>query len=303
MNKAIPFPIFIVGMPRSGTTLVSNLLNASGEIYIPEETHFYDTLKRFKSKYSIKRNDFDEFKRYYLSDRNFALEYLNLSDKEKKLLLNYDRVHFLEELIKLKMKGSSFMRWGEKTPIHFEFFDQIKEDFPNAKFIHVIRDPRDVIPSIKKANWAKLFPMKLLLNRYKRAAQLSIKYHCNILTVKFEELLGNPEVITKNIYEFCGLTFRKEVLNTFYLKENLNFSTATEPWKENNERPIDKANAFKWKRGTSSFTIKFIGAYLGKEIKLLQYPLSPQPIKITYYANCLIIDIIQVITYLRKGLK
>jgi len=41
MEANLNFPVFVIGVPRSGTTLVSNILNASKKIYIPEETHFY----------------------------------------------------------------------------------------------------------------------------------------------------------------------------------------------------------------------------------------------------------------------
>ena len=68
-------PIFIVGVPRSGTTLVSNLLNASNEIYIGPETHFFH-LKNYS-------NNFKNFKKNYLNEStNMYLKYLKYDDEQ-----------------------------------------------------------------------------------------------------------------------------------------------------------------------------------------------------------------------------
>ena len=54
-------PVFIVGMPRSGTTLLSNLLNASEEIYFPQETHFFSQLNKFKKNEGKLKKTFEKF--------------------------------------------------------------------------------------------------------------------------------------------------------------------------------------------------------------------------------------------------
>ena len=70
-------PIFIVGMPRSGTTLLSNLLNATKEIYFPEETHFYQVVEKF---YHNQKSDI--YLDYLNPKKNQYLKSLKLTDNE-----------------------------------------------------------------------------------------------------------------------------------------------------------------------------------------------------------------------------
>ena len=73
-NNLKNFPVFIVGMPRSGTTILSNLLNATQNIYFPPETHYYQLIKKFHSKKS--KNPYLDFinltRNKYFSEFKFS---------------------------------------------------------------------------------------------------------------------------------------------------------------------------------------------------------------------------------------
>ena len=76
MTKMRP-PIFVMGVPRSGTTLVSTLINASKQVYIPEETHFFHLKRKWGEV------DFEVFKDNYLNPKkNSYLNGLNLNSLE-----------------------------------------------------------------------------------------------------------------------------------------------------------------------------------------------------------------------------
>ena len=263
------FPVFIIGMPRSGTTLVSNLINASEEIYIPEETHFF----QLKSQWNKK--SFDTFKNDFLDlDKNTYLKGLDITNKDKNIInksSSYKEI--FESICKLKAKKKGIDRWGEKTPIHFEYIDEINEYFPRAKFVNIIRDPRDVINSILASGWGN-DQIYRRLSMYKQNIKKYNVEQKNILNIKYEELVKNPENTVKSIYKFLGLHFNNEILNTFYLTSNQNFSLKNEPWKKNNLNPINDDNAFKWKRTKSNKEIqrnKFISWYLKKELNSISY--------------------------------
>ena len=72
-------PVFIIGMPRSGTTLLSTILNSTSDISFPAETHFYIQKKKFYWKNDTA--NFSEFRDFYLRQNSHYFNSLNLSDE------------------------------------------------------------------------------------------------------------------------------------------------------------------------------------------------------------------------------
>ena len=269
-------PIFIVGMPRSGTTLLSNLLNATKEIYFPEETHFYQVVEKFyhNQKSDIYLDYLNPKKNQYLKSLKLTdNEIFNLRDFVTKNEQNINNRKFLEKLFEIKLTEKKIKRWGEKTPIHFTYISTILTDFEHGKIVNVIRDPRDVIQSIRLAKWNKFFDIKKRLDQYKLNIAISNRKidSVKILNIKFEDLVLYPKKTLKEVCQFCEIDFDEEIINNFFLSENLNFKLENEPWKINNSKPLDPKNVFKWKSNSNSFENKFVSWYCEQEIISLNY--------------------------------
>jgi hypothetical protein len=269
-------PVFIVGMPRSGTTLLSNLLNATKEIYFPEETHYYQQLDKLKTK---KNNnlylDFlnSEINQYLVGFNLTKQELADLIIKMSNLEKPFPRSFLLRELCMLKLAGKSAERWGEKTPIHFKYLKEILDDFEDSKIINIIRDPRDVMSSMRAAKWNKFFDLKRRLTEYKYNILVctNSSYSSNVLNIKYEDLVCHPEKTLSDICAFINIKFSSDVIQKFYQQDNLNFNISNEPWKKNNSKPLDAKNVFKWKFNPNSFENKFVNWYCRLEIKKLGY--------------------------------
>ena len=149
-------PLFIVGFPRSGTTLLLHIIRASQEYpsYDFDETHYY-------SHYYLRYGNLSKLRqrRRLLEDITMSAwfrqsglgkqEFLNKIDEDG--LTYHGALSSFMELIATK-QGKT--RWLEKTPWHILYLNEIAGSYPSAKFIYIVRDPRSVVLSVHKAGWA-----------------------------------------------------------------------------------------------------------------------------------------------------
>tara|TARA_A100001011_G_scaffold352661_1_gene393621 strand:+ start:45468 stop:46391 length:924 start_codon:yes stop_codon:yes gene_type:complete len=274
-NNLKNFPVFIVGMPRSGTTILSNLLNATQNIYFPPETHYYQLIKKFYSKKS--KNPYLDFinltRNKYFSEFKFSDYEI---DNLKNLIINYPKSQISSELLKKicisKSLEKNIKRWGEKTPIHFYFLNKIFSDFQDCKVINVIRDPRDVIASNRSAKWKRIFDLHRKLVQYKNNYKYCHSYpETKVLNIKYEDLVSKPNVILKKVCKFLEINYNPKIMDTFYKKKHLNFDVQNEPWKVNNLKPLTTKNIYKWKKQQFTFENKYISWFCRREIRLYNY--------------------------------
>ena len=198
-------PIFIVGLPRSGSTLIESLITQSS-----------NNVNSFGELHAINMSIFDCIATDIYS-KNFKLENFNL-------IIN--RTLFKKSLQERygDLENKNFI---DKSLENFLNIEIILEFFPNARFLHTYRNFNDAIISIYQKmmpdlswshsiegiiNYANNY--KNIINYFKR------KYPNNILDVNLEELSTNQETETKKIFNFCELNWNKEIFN-FNKKNNL----------------------------------------------------------------------------------
>ena len=198
-------PIFIVGLPRSGSTLIESLITQSS-----------NNVNSFGELHAINMSIFDCIATDIYS-KNFKLENFNL-------IIN--RTTFKNSLQERygDLENKNFI---DKSLENFLNIEIILEFFPNAKILHTFRNFNDAIISIYQKmmpdlswshsiegiiNYANNY--KNIINYFKK------KYPNNILDVNLEELSTNQEIETKKIFNFCELNWHKEIFN-FNKKNNL----------------------------------------------------------------------------------
>ena len=187
--------IFIVGMPRSGTTLTEQIISSHKNVYGAGELMFLSDM--------IKEEFFEKNKKNY-----------NL-DKFKDLQNEY--------LDKISLIDNSDKCLTDKAPLNFRWIGFIKTLFPDAKIIHCVRDPKNNCLSMFK----NLFEGGLnftynqddLVKYYNHYNDLisfwKNKYPDAILDVQYENLISDNEIQIKKIIEFCNLPWEDECL-TFH---------------------------------------------------------------------------------------
>lgn len=218
-RPAFPVP-FIVGAPRSGTTLLRLMLDAHPKLAIPSETHFIkDVIKAFRrGRVSAPRlgdlivghhrwGDFhlDEAE---LRSRLEALRPLNAADA-------------VRAFYRLYAERQGKPRWGDKTPGYVKNMRPIATVLPEARFVHIIRDGRDVALSVIPMNWgpdtveraAEVWSERV---RGARAQQAELPSY---MEVRFEDLLQDTEQELRRICEFVELEFDPVMLDYHHRAE------------------------------------------------------------------------------------
>lgn len=208
--------LFIIGMPRSGTKLLRELINNHQDVYIPDiETLFIPhLLRKFESRKLNEEqvNDvIEELKNslfffYYLKDHSFDFNNLHLNGITIKELINKLFAELAEQ------EGSKASILGDKSPNYIQDINLLLQYYPTAKFIHIVRDPRDYALSVNKA-WKK--NMMRATHRWvvgvSKIQQLPQEQNKQVMEVKYEALIENPQEILSAICEFLGIPFSREL--------------------------------------------------------------------------------------------
>ncbi len=193
-------PIFIIGLPRSGSTLVESLLSQNNEIfYSYGESGLIDNSIR------------DQIKKKMIAKST------DLEINEKELIDSINNFY----------SYSGDKNFIDKSLENFFYIDIILKIFPKAKFIHTYRNRYDAAIGIHQSMlmylpWAHSINniLKYIFNYEKIINYFNKKYPAKILSVSLENLTFNPEKYTKEIFEFCNLDWNEGILK-FYDNENL----------------------------------------------------------------------------------
>jgi|GEM_PF-799703 len=216
-------PVFIIGSGRSGNTLMRALLVAQGEIAIPPESYvlgsaireFYRYnylpwqmlarlgLSRFESHPQFHTWEMDMLPVYHLA-LHFDREQQNFACLIDVLYSNYAKQH-----------QPQARRWGDKTPMNTLYLDEIRQVFPHAQFVHMLRDGRDVVASYLQSGLYDDLPAaaRRWLEAIEAASQLGEKQGKDgYLLVRYEDLVNEPLRIVQDTCSFLDIAYRKEML-------------------------------------------------------------------------------------------
>lgn len=206
-------PIFIVGCPRSGTTLVRSILAAHSRIIIAPESHFLNYwVKQYAHLKLDQTHDFDTFWADFSRSQRFG--YFDLDGpalkaaiqaeaQQRQAAISFKLIfHGLLDAYAQKMQKP---RWGEKTPAHYESLDLLLDWFPDARIIWIIRDPRATVASLMKVDWASRYAHA---NAYywRSAAQQYPQWEKDkrVYLLRYEDLVQEPESSVAALCDFIG---------------------------------------------------------------------------------------------------
>lgn len=150
---------------------------------------------------------------------------------------------------------------GDKDPKLIEYQPFISRKLKNASIIHIIRDPRDVLLSKKKAIWSKHRHVWLHTLAWRVQQELSVKYvtdtNLHYFELKYEDLISSPEKNLQALCKFLGLCYEPNMLS---FSENNRQLVAPEEfdWKKEVLEPLNQTNMNKWKNGLANREIILI---------------------------------------------
>jgi hypothetical protein len=260
---------FIVGIPRSGTTMLQQMLDANPSVITPLECRIVVHLKqrffRIKTWTDQKVNEFIEV---LFEDQMFVSGW-NVDKKQLSEAYHQIPLSEVSYTLLLKMAYYSYPSiydkneiriLGDKNPLYTMFIDEIKEIFPDAKFIHIIRDYRANVLSNRKWFLRKkisILSHKWLVGNLFVEKQKS-KNPTDFYTVRYEDLVDNPEKYAKEIAKFLNVGYTPSMIsfhekaNEVYHDSNSEKATTfhkelVETLHENIIKPIHKDKVDTWK--------------------------------------------------------
>lgn len=234
-------PIYIIGSSRSGTSMVAFILGQNKKIFSFKELHFFEqfwsghdaekVLPRNEAEHLGARLLSHQREGYYLRKdyKKYLIETKKMLDSLNENELSSIRIYHSLLLYETRRNGKQYP--CEQTPRNVFYIREILENFPCARVIHMVRDPRAVMLSQKRKwkrrylgknfpltetirSWFNFHPIVIskLWNNTIRSVH-SFAQDRRILTVQFEHLLQKPEKTIQRICDFLSVQYRYDMLD------------------------------------------------------------------------------------------
>jgi Sulfotransferase family len=214
-RRRTPAP-FIVGVGRSGTTLLRLMLDAHPELAIPPETHFAPKLlEKWRRRDATTPEQMLEVIVEQRQGPDFGFTEEELVERLRSLD-ELDGANALRAFYEAYAERQGKPRWGDKTPIYVEFMKRIGGQLPEARFVHLIRDGRDV--ALSRAVFGGEGPAtpEKAAQRWKRRirkARNQAEKVRHYVEIRYEDLVLEPEATLRRVCDFVELDYDPAMLD------------------------------------------------------------------------------------------
>ncbi len=264
--------VFIVGAPRSGTTLLQSILATHTEFFSAPETSFFSRIipllgaDYYNSEQPINAGDIDTIRRDFHMMTGFEVPVdvkmspgISVRDAFENLLYGFN----------IEKKA----QWIEKTTNQARCMLAISRYYPDAKFVHIIRDPVDCVASMMSIKPTSIVDYRIsyvtsyyeLARLWRRCITSVLHYphQHNVLHIFYEDLVLRPRKVLTEVCHFLGVPFEDTMLNVFHRTAESLFSEKSCPWQKRNLIAGFHADAIhKWRKKLSPCAIWLIQRYI-----------------------------------------
>lgn len=255
-------PFFILGNPRSGTSLFRLMLNNHPEIVVPPECGFAEWLYEEFGGEGMNENTYREFLLKVFNTRKFETWNLNFDDilysiKESKPN-NYQEL--VREVYRgyARKSGKKSAYFGDKNNYYINNVEKIEEIFPGCKKIFIVRDGRDVACSYLELEHKKISSMyspnltkdvTKIAKEWRKSVEVMTHWTAGgALNIRYEDLVLDPNATLKKVCEFLNVAYSENMLD--YYKNN-DEPEEFKAWKGKTFEPIEGSSVGRYKRDLS----------------------------------------------------
>jgi hypothetical protein len=293
--------VFIVGLPRTGTTLVRNILNRSPDAGLGGESHFFTVPRRLglmshpgiadqlAGVGDLSTDEGVERVVAWIVSRtgvNFWGKLAERADRaafERQLLASDRTPRAVLDLCLAVYAGDRRIR-GDKTPAHIHVVPTLLEWFPDARIIHTVRDPRAVfVSNLRKyadrdvSRTSRLFrrlrlPFELysaldVALEWRRIVRLHRgyvrRYPDRYAVVRFEDLLADPRREVERLCRFVGIGFHESLLDQSVANSSFAASEV--------RHGFDTAATDRWRAHLDPLTDRWFRFWCGDQMRQFGY--------------------------------
>jgi len=277
LDKIRNTPImFILGKERSGTTMLQSILNAHPNIVAPPESRIiifmyakYGKVKQWTEKV------LKQFCNELYDETRFSIFWkLNKEELVADLISVMDSLTYplIFKIIYCKMAPEKDVKLiFDKNPVYYVFVPQLQEIFPEAKYIHIVRDYRDNIVSHQRVlpskNAAQLAYRWLKIN--KDLEMFRERMPANWMRIQYETLVTEPIKSIEEVCHFIGMPFYESMVNEFSTKlapafyQNADKTSFTK-FHSNVYNPINKNPMGQWKTAMPARQVEIVESIAGE---------------------------------------
>ncbi len=256
-------PVILGGCPRSGTTLLRVMLDSHPRIVCGPETSLFTG--GFIPHKLAARFDMSEPEIWALHDQAG------------------DHAQFVERFFSRYAERRGRSRWADKTPQNIRHLDYIYRHFPEARFVHVIRDGRDVVCSMRthpKFRVVNGQPVETNIRRPLRpciemwledtGCGMAWRGRSKYFELRYEDLVGAPEKTLRSLCEYLGETFDGAMLE-YHARHDSSRDAARFAANEAATQPLSKESIGRWRNDLTDDEQKLFAQLAGHRLCELGY--------------------------------
>jgi tetratricopeptide (TPR) repeat protein len=277
----VDHPIMIVGVGRSGTTLLQAMFNAHPNICLPPESHFVrDFIANPEARRVYERDGLAGVEQLLRQSQCVGRLEVDAADALAPFRAGqpFDFVTLFKRYLALyaSREGKSIV--GEKDPSNTHCLQAMREAFPHARVIHIIRDPRDVVLSRLKTDmgfhkdvekWARNYATTFDIGRRLGSELFGEQY----VEVHYEDLITGTEPVLRELCSRLGVPFDPAMMH--FQEDARKIVTSGEMnWKENVLKPVLSNNCGKWRSGMAGEHVRTVESICGEVFEQTPYERS-----------------------------
>jgi glycosyltransferase involved in cell wall biosynthesis len=294
-------PFFVIGVGRSGNTLLRRILTSNSKLHVPPETFVLRRVIRLWEKHGS-RLRWSELVAFVMAQFQFHPEFhtfeLDLEPLFRRLIGarpdNRNLAFLLDSFYRYhaEVRGVTPLRWGDKTPMNSlddatqrgdkprrigagvpETLERLLEVFPDAQFIHLYRDGCDVVLShLRGGFYGRVEDAANRWLHVERQTRRFARRHPEAsLDVRYEDLVSEPEETVRSICEFLEIDFEEGMLSSESTASALGDVPAWS-WHAQVAQPINPSNPGKARRAFTPAEKEELQRLIGDELAELGYP-------------------------------
>lgn len=276
-----PRPIFIVGCPRSGTTLLQLMLHAHPHIAIPPENRFllelYDRRQEFGDL--RERDNRKRLARFIVSRRRSKVRDFGVDARSvrRQIMRGAPTVGTAAATV-FSAYAAQFgkRRWGDKRPSYIQRLDTIIRLFPDAQVVHIVRDGRDCVSSLKRMPWWRGGTIKAIwtwrnaiVTGQRACARLGPDAY---IEVRYEDLVCDPGPQLRRLCDFLDEPFDEAMLQPHRMADVA--VPDRKVWHTGTHAPVNDSAVQRWRRDLDQWELDLLEFTAARQLRRHGYELS-----------------------------
>lgn len=276
--------IIILGCPRSGTTLLQLMLHAHPRIAIPPETRFMLDVYRRRAEFGDLHDSANRRKlaEAIVGPRNTRYRDLKLN-RDETVAAIVDGPPTVGSALGTVFRQYAHrfdkQRWGDKRPGYYQAVEELHRMFPHAQFVHLIRDGRDCVGSLKQMPWYKQTSYHAISTwaeaiDYGRSAARRLGPD-TFYQLRYEDLVSDPSRELSALCDFLGEEFDPVMCEPQRVAKSAvpKFKT----WHQNTRRDVNATSSGSWQKRLEPWEAALAETVLARRLQENGYELSGTP--------------------------